>query len=371
MDISTMRALKDIVQDPDDASAMVGQMGSVRFSPEPFGKDIHRIDGRQLDLQALIMAKTEYMNYLVSILSKGIREGLIAQHETSIDQSSSYATEIDTYQRVLRQTKLWNTHIIAKETERVLGSNKGIFPNLLAAIYVSQVKILASVKVTKGSSTVQITIPSSESFVHAVYIECARILFNNPLLIYIGKNHSPQKVCERNANVDKVVTDGVNEAVRIMLPVKDILYEYLNGTMLQNAIFSMGDDFEAYMKVPYQPQITEEEHRPYEEPERMEVPIDEVPQHRLPELAPMPESVPEPDPLESIHVPAPEPPVPKPKMISEFDMSKFTGPSPKREEFKDASDDGSGSEIPSDSDSSSDDSDTDGGEDDDDDFAED
>lgn len=383
-------ALRQVVpHEGDDEGIMSAMCGSVKFSQQPFGSDIHRIDGRQMDLNVLIMAKNEYMAYMVSILMRGLTEGLIAQHEAAISQSPNYVSEIDTYQRVLRQTKLWNSTIISKETDRILGGNRSIFPNLLAAIYVSQVKILASVRINKGASTVQITIPSNESFIHAVYIECARILFNNPLLIYIGKNLSPQKVCERNTNLRQVVSDGIWEAVRTMLPVKDILFEYLNGTMLQNTVFSMGDDFEAYMKSPYVssvPRITE---APAEQPPQAPPAYDPLPPappaydppaYAPPAYAPPAYDPPAPadslpdgdafadlnidadDPLQRIRVPPPPPPG-RPRSSAREDPPEWPTrrPDPSVSEFKggNGGDDGSGSEIPSDLDCSSSDDDGD------------
>lgn len=380
MDTRALAAIRDIVpQDQDDEGVLSAMRGSVSFAQRPFGSDIHRIDGNKLDINALMMAKAEYVAYMVSILSRGIREGLIAQHETALEQSPGYTAEIDTYQRVLRQTKLWNSTIIGKEADRVLGDNRKIFPNLLAAIYVSQVKILASVKINKGSSTVQITIPSNESFIHAIYIECARILFNNPLLIYIGRNLSPQKVCERNTNLDKVVLDGITEAIRVMLPVRDILYEYLNGTMLQNTVFSMGDDFEAFMQSPYSSRIAAEPAPlpppPPPPPQFFEPPAPVPPPppafHSFDPPEPSPpitdthrglshdldsEAGEQPfdDPIERIHVPAPPHPS-KPRPPAEDVASLISRrPDPGVSAFKAPSSDGSGSEIVSDLDDDTD-----------------
>jgi hypothetical protein len=365
MNIVNTSALED-----DDTSFLDGRRGSVRLATHPVGEEVHRVDGRQLDLQTLLLAKQEFQDHMRSILLRGVKEGLVSQHETAMSQSPSYAAEIDTYQRVLRQTKLWNQDIISRETNRVLGDNKNLFPNLLAALYISQVKLMASVRVTKGPCTVQINVPSSESFLHRVYIECARILFQNPLLIYVGKNMSPSKLCERNVNLDRVVADGITEAVRYMLPVKDIMSEYLNSTMLQSSVLSMGDDFEAYMKSPYESRFVEHTPTipsvdPFHPSMYQSLPV-------VSQFNPPPPLPPPPPP------PAPAPPPPPPttlpsipgmpswnpasgfddpdtKVVSRDDYTKFDAraPNPLVSRFEDRSDDGSGSEIP-DSDSESD-----------------
>lgn len=356
----------------EDTTFLDGKRGSVTLASQPFATDVHRVDGRSLDLQTLLLAKQEFLDHMRSILMKGIKEGLVSQHETAVSQSPSYAAEIDTYQRVLRQTKLWNQDIIVRETDRVLGDNKSLFPNLLAALYISQVKLMASVRVTKGPCTVQINVPSSESFIHRVYVECARILFSNPLLIYVGRNMSPQKICERNTNLSKVVNDGVLEAVRFMLPVKDIMSEYLNCSNLHSSVLSMGDDFEAYMKSPYESR--------YIEAPPAQIPMADPFQglsSRMPRTAaPLPLPLPLPRPavpdLAQFSVPigidngfAPEP---ETKTVnlgskydasgvnlgSKFDSSGYKAPDHRVSKFDSVSDDGSGSEIPESDESDSD-----------------
>lgn len=116
-----------------------------------------------------------------------------------------------------------------------------MFPNLIALIYVAKVKIMASVRVTKGTSYVALSTPSPEAFVHQVYIECAHILYENPTLCHLP-NNDVRLHFQRNDVLQDVVRRGAEEALSIMLPVKDILSEYLNNTMLENSVFSMGDE---------------------------------------------------------------------------------------------------------------------------------
>jgi hypothetical protein len=217
--------------------------GSVRFMKGPDGKHsrVQRIDAKDLDLNLLVMAKQEYTSFLHSILRDKVKGGLLTQYNTAVDEAPSANLAIKTYQKILKETPLWNQNIVKKETERILGEYRAMFPNLIALIYVAKVKIMASVRVTKGTSYVALSIPSPEAFVHQVYIECAHILYENPTLCHL-QSSDVRLHFERNDVLQNVVRRGTEEALSIMLPVKDILSEYLNNTMLENSVFSMGDD---------------------------------------------------------------------------------------------------------------------------------
>lgn len=232
--------------------------GSVRFMKGPDGKHAHvqRIDAKDLDLNLLVMARQEYTTFLHSILKDKVKAGLLTQYNTAVEESPSPIMIIKTYQKILKETPLWNQNIVRRETERVLGEYRLMFPNLIALIYVAKVKIMASVRVTKGTSYVALSIPSPESFVHQVYIECAHILYENPTLCHLSSS-DVRKHFERNDVLQDVVRRGTEEALSIMLPVKDILSEYLNNSMLENSVFSMGEGVEE-----------EEDSRPKKGPEQ-------------------------------------------------------------------------------------------------------
>jgi hypothetical protein len=217
--------------------------GSVKIVPGPNGSDsnVQHIDSKDLDLNLLIMAKNEYTTFLNAMLRNKIKEGLLTQYNTAVEESPSPNMIIRTYQRILKDTPLWNQNIVKKETKRVLGHNRAIFPNLLALLYVAKVKIMASVRVTRGTSYVALSMPSAEAFIHQVYIECAHILYENPTLCHLPSTDVYLHF-HRNDVLNEVVKRGIEEALLAMLPINDILNEYLNHTMLNNSVFSMGED---------------------------------------------------------------------------------------------------------------------------------
>lgn len=209
----------------------VQDIGSLRFLGEDGvalsdKQNVHKIDPRSLDLQMLSLAREEYIQILNGILGEGVTSGLVAQYETAIANAPPKA-KVRTYQRVLKDVKLWNAHVIAAESQRILGESKTMLQQILAAIYVSNVKIMASIRVSGGVSYVSIVIPSCDSFVHRVYIECARIIYHNPLIMHIESKRATD-VFQRSDLLLRIVHTAIKKALRAMLPIKELLEEYLS-----------------------------------------------------------------------------------------------------------------------------------------------
>lgn len=215
-----------------------GGITFLRGNMDDQGKAVHKIDPQEMDLNLLALARTEYVNILGNVLTDPIREGLVAQYDTSKAESPRPTEIVKTYQKVLKEVTLWNNHIVQAETERILGDSKTMLQNLLAAIYISNLKIMASIRISKGVSYVSLTIPSCESFIHRIYIECARILYQNPYIMHM-REHDPVELFKRSARLGEIVSMAIERATRAMLPVRELLEEYLNPDIFNGAVIGL------------------------------------------------------------------------------------------------------------------------------------
>ena len=76
-----------------------------------------------------------------------------------------------------------------------------------------------------------------EDFIHKVYIECARELWNNPYLMY---HQYPAIELKRNQrDTIMLVKDAIKEAVRKLLPLKELLEIYLKDDLEPNEILDI------------------------------------------------------------------------------------------------------------------------------------
>jgi hypothetical protein len=79
---------------------------------------------------------------------------------------------------------------------------------------------------TTKQKKLQITIPKLDHFLHRTLTECARILWSNTYLFSPG---APSLERQRNLRqIETLLYDGVLQSIRGMLPVKNILREYLH-----------------------------------------------------------------------------------------------------------------------------------------------
>lgn len=227
-----------VSQAPAGGMREKGGITFLRGNMDEQGKAVHKIDPREMDLNLLALARTEYVNILGNVLTDPIREGLVAQYDTSKAESPKPAEIVRTYQKVLKEVTLWNNHIVQAETERILGDSKTMLQNLLAAIYISNLKIMASIRISKGVSYVSLTIPSCESFIHRIYIECARILYQNPYIMHL-REHDPVELFKRSGRLGEIVAMAIERATRAMLPVRELLEEYLNPDIFNGAVIGL------------------------------------------------------------------------------------------------------------------------------------
>jgi hypothetical protein len=96
---------------------------------------------------------------------------------------------------------------------------------LMTAVFVAHTKVLTAVRLSTKQKKLSITVPKLDHFVHRVFRETARAFWKTPFLFMEGNN-----VVERQKNVlqiEALATESITTAVRSLLPVKQILKDYL------------------------------------------------------------------------------------------------------------------------------------------------
>lgn len=122
---------------------------------------------------------------------------------------------IVTFQKALKEIPHWTTHTVSQCCDRIQKSCD-FLPQLITALFLSHIKILSSIKITKISH-IRIKVPKREKFLHAVLIESAKAFYEDPLMF---RRRDTEK--KRNA-----VMTSIDSIVRRFLPLKDVLDAYL------------------------------------------------------------------------------------------------------------------------------------------------
>jgi hypothetical protein len=179
----------------------------------------------------LVAARDEYINQLKYILTPLIIQGLTSIYEDSVKVSEGKMV-MYTFQGLLKNIPKWNQTILEEESKRIKKKCTYIM-DIVTAIFVSNVKILASIRFSSDNENIKIKIPTSDLFIHSVYIESAFTIFYNPYLFYT-KNKNFETIQQNKAEIKQIVNNAIDQTIRRMLPIDNILQEYLAKALNDN-----------------------------------------------------------------------------------------------------------------------------------------
>jgi hypothetical protein len=132
------------------------------------------------------------------------------------------------FQSECEEVARWNADRIHDEV-RVLIEKTGCdyMEELMTAVFVAHTKVLTAVRLSSREKKLSITVPKLDHFIHRIFREAARVFWKSPFLFMDGGS-----VVERQKNVlqiEALATEAIGTAVRSLLPVKQILKDYLDG----------------------------------------------------------------------------------------------------------------------------------------------
>jgi hypothetical protein len=172
-------------------------------------------------------AKGEYTRQLCQFLGPAFQRFFITLLDTAKEREPEPKKLLLSFQTLLEGISEWNIDKVQRETQNIsMSSQCDYLEELLTAVFVAHTKVLSSVRLTNKQRKLQITIPKLEHFLHKTLIECARLLWMNAFLFTpTGSSIDRQKNMKQ---IEALIMDGILQGVRVMLPVKSILREYLS-----------------------------------------------------------------------------------------------------------------------------------------------
>ena len=165
----------------------------------------------------LVAAKEEYTKQLVYILSPEIYTVILNVFNESQQLKKKRSISLRNFQLQLKKIPVWNTIIIEKNTENIKSKIPYLL-DLITAIFVSHVKILACVRLKTDSKSIQVKVPNLDTFLHKIIITNAEKIYYNPELILRKKEI-----------VVSLISETIEETIRNQIPIDKILTEYLSG----------------------------------------------------------------------------------------------------------------------------------------------
>ena len=242
------------------------------------------------NLNVLVEAKKELLNQLSSTILPSALDCMDSLYADSKVETQGRNT-LKMFQEKLAKIPQWNNYQIDTEVGKCVDRCGGCLDEMTAACFVATVKIISSVRLSKDSRKVSLKIPTNDVFVLGVYTNVAKRIYEDPYIY--------QEVVSRNDRRKDLLKrmDGVvEETVKEMLPINQILKTYLN----KNAVDVMNgepvepepepepDMFPSSGELPVEEESFEEPEIPEEptgpaEPAELSLPASEEPAEALPQ----------------------------------------------------------------------------------------
>ena len=177
-------------------------------------------------------ARNEYSSRLLNILTplviQGFRSIFNEAYELCVknEENTKY---LMTFQNFLTRVPKWNQEIINVETERIIKTSKcSYLEDILTCVHITQLKILTSIRVSSQQKKLEIDIPKISDFVHRVYIEAARKIYQN---VYLFEKHiMPLQQQKNMRECEIIVRECILKVISDSMPIEKILRAYIDET---------------------------------------------------------------------------------------------------------------------------------------------
>lgn len=196
---------------------------------------------KDMNLNILVEAKKEYTEFLIDLLCVPMYEGIKSIFDISKDEVKNaelIALEkeqefndnpLKNFQRKLQNIPKWSEEIISREYDRIQKrTNFDKYEDLLTALFIVNGKVMSTIKLSNSKRKLKLNMPTPKNFLHKTYIEIARKFYENPRLIDDREERLTFDTIQSNVERSyEVIRMCIETTIRRLLPVKDILDQYL------------------------------------------------------------------------------------------------------------------------------------------------
>lgn len=195
-------------------------------------------------------ARNEYSSRLLNILTPMVIQGFKSIFKEAYElcvKNQESAKYLMTFQNFLSRVPKWNQEIINVETDRIIKTSKcDYLEDILTCVHITQLKILTSIRVSTKQKKVEIDIPKISDFVHRVYIESARKIYQNVYLF--EKNIMPLQQQKNMRECEIIVRECILKVISDSMPIEKILRAYMDETEEEEIIEEMVEKPEEEVK---------------------------------------------------------------------------------------------------------------------------
>ena len=219
-------------------------------------------------LNILVEAKREYIGQLCLLMCPVMIETYETMYEEAYKLTKGRKVLV-MYQKLLKEVPNWSDAMSKQHTDNIT-NRCAWFNDLLAAVFVSCVKILSAVRLNKDNKKISLKLPTNEVFVQTCYNNAAKDLYRDPYIY-----HETQNEHTRNDKLYERFCACIETTVKELIPVQHILQTYMSQTQegqdLDLGEAEVGDSEDPDLIDGYEEETSEE---PFEAEPPMEAPME-------------------------------------------------------------------------------------------------
>ena len=179
-----------------------------------------------MDASVYSEAKGEYTKQLITFIVPSFHRFFMEILQQASQEEPQSKRQLWKFQELLSQIPEWNMDKVQRETTRIQGLIAcDYLEELLTAVFIAHTKVLTAIRIGNKNKRVQITIPKLDHFLHRALSESSRLLWSSAYLF-----HNELSAIEKQKNhrqIEQLLQEGIQQAIRGLLPVKNILKDYL------------------------------------------------------------------------------------------------------------------------------------------------
>ena len=198
-----------------------------------------------LNVNVLVAAKDEYTKQLLNTIQNDIYIILKSIYNDSQEQNLRRKISYSNFQKELKTVPQWTSYKLESKI-RDLIKKYPFLMDLITAIFVSHVKILACVRLKSDNKSIKIKVPNLNTFFHKLLIKCCESLYYEPTLIN----------CEKHKLME-IISIAIEDTIGNQIPIEYILNEYLSGAFDDEPDIPIVPDIEHF-----EPDLSDQESEP-------------------------------------------------------------------------------------------------------------
>jgi len=175
-------------------------------------------------------ARTEYIRHLLMHIGPVYFNFFLTLYDQAKEETVNEPKKcMWRFQTLLTGIPDWNMERVRIETDRIEKEcDCDYLEDLLTAAFIAYTKVLTAIRLNTKNKKVNITVPKIDHFLFKALCECARILWMNT---YLFREDIPNLQKQQNfREVEKLVHEGITQAVRSMTPVRSILKDCISDS---------------------------------------------------------------------------------------------------------------------------------------------